>query len=375
MHLATRRSTYVKKTPLLLIFLLLMASMSPKAATVDVKGTITLPYKGSLFSSAPSGAEKGGAMHDAKLQSWNLYTAQFNDAKMRQYLGVKEEFLSQIDNYVTNVRVIDESVDKDSKIITVAVRATINETAVNATLGAMSAAGQQGSGEGSLFTFIFVAREAVSAKTKDNKRIDVSQNQSASTATESLAGSGSSASSSSNVNTVNKSTTGGSTESTATQRKYQVTSSQDINANMSKILSTAGFEVVDYDDVVDACGGVERSVIGSEFGAEDDMSRSSRGSAIGASRDCDVTLFATGTIDIGVQDIDPVTGNRRVYTSVRAQVWDITRRLPRKVASVGPVQYAGLGPDDKVAMRNSLALAAEQAGREIVDQLNAKGIR
>jgi hypothetical protein len=107
MHLATRRSTYVKKTPLLLIFLLLMASMSPKAATVDVKGTITLPYKGSLFSSAPSGAEKGGAMHDAKLQSWNLYTAQFNDAKMRQYLGVKEEFLSQIDNYVTNVRVID----------------------------------------------------------------------------------------------------------------------------------------------------------------------------------------------------------------------------------------------------------------------------
>ena len=153
MHLITGRSSYLKKTPILLIFLSLIFPTSLKAATVDVKGTITLPYKGSLFSSAPSGAVKTEAMHDAKLQSWNLYTAQFNDAKMRQYLGVKEEFLSQIDNYVTNVRVIDENIDKESKIITIAVRATINETAVNATLGAMSVAGQQGSGEGSLSFF------------------------------------------------------------------------------------------------------------------------------------------------------------------------------------------------------------------------------
>jgi hypothetical protein len=375
MHVINSLSHCPKRLALVLIFLSLVLPMSVKAATLDVKGTITLPYKGSLFSSTPSGAVKTEAMREAKLQSWNLYTAQFNDAKMRQYLSVKEEFLSQINNYVTNIRVIDESVDKKSKIITVAVRATINETAVNAALGAMSAAGQQGSGEGSLFTFVFVAREAVSAKTKDAKRIDISQYESAGNASESLAGSETSGSSSAKVNTVTKSTTGGSTERTVTQRKYQVTSSQDINASMSKILSTGGFEVIDYDDVVDACGGVERTEIADEFGAEDDMSRESRGSAISASRDCEISLFATGTIDIGVQDIDPTTGNRRVYASVRAQVWDITRRLPRKLASVGPVQYAGLGPDDSVAMRNALTLAAEQAGREITDQLNAKGIR
>ena len=111
------------------------------------------------------------------------------------------------------------------------------------------------------------------------------------------------------------------------------------------------------------------------IGVNDDMSRRSRGSAIGASRDCEIRLFATGTIDIGVQDIDPVSGNRRVYVSVRGQVWNIDKRLPKKVTSVGPVQYAGLGPNDKVAMRNALTLAAEKAGREIVDQLNAKGIR
>jgi hypothetical protein len=375
MYVISMLPYYLNKFSMVLIFVSLVLSMSVKAATVEVKGTITLPYKGSLFSSAPSGAVKTEAMKEAKLQSWNLYTAQFNDAKMRQYLGVKEAFLSQIDNYVTNIRVIDESVDKKSKIITIAVRATINETAVNATLGAMSVAGQQGSGEGSLFTFVFVAREAVSAKTKDTKRIDISQYEAAGTANESLAGTDTTASSSGEVNIVTKTTTGGSTERTATQRKYQVTSSQDINANMGKILSTAGFEVTDYDDVVDVCGGVERKIIAHEFGAEDDMSRESRRSAISASSACEISLFATGTIDIGVQDIDPVTGLKRVYVSVRAQVWDITRKLPRKVASVGPVQYAGLGPNDKVARGNALTLASEQAGREIVDQLNAKGIR
>ena len=64
-----------------------------------------------------------------------------------------------------------------------------------------------------------------------------------------------------------------------------------------------------------------------------------------------------------------------MFVSVRGQVWSITKKLPRKVASVGPVQFAGLGPNDTVAMRNALILAAKEAGTAIVDQLNAKGIQ
>ena len=74
-------------------------------------------------------------------------------------------------------------------------------------------------------------------------------------------------------------------------------------------------------------------------------------------------------------DIDPASGNSRVYVSARAQVWSLEKRLPKKVASVGPVQYAGLGPDDKVAMRNALNIAAKEAANEIVSILNAKGVR
>jgi len=56
-------------------------------------------------------------------------------------------------------------------------------------------------------------------------------------------------------------------------------------------------------------------------------------------------------------------------------LWDISPKLPRKIGSVGPVQYSGLGPDQSVASRNALQNAARETARSLVDQLNARGIR
>ena len=364
--------SYYSKFSIFLVFILL--STYTFAGATQVNGVITLPYKGKLFSKYPSGTDKNDAMNKAKLQVWKLYTSKFSAAKMKQYLQVKDKFISSIDDYVLNLRVLDEVVDEKSKTLTLTVKGTVNETAVDAVFGSLSAAGQQGTGEGSNFTFIFVSRQTISAKTKDAKRIDITQAQTSSAANESMAASGNSMTSSSDTNSVQKKATGGSSESSATSRQYEVMSSQDINAAMGRLLSTAGFEIIDYDDVVSYCGGVERNVIAEEFKQGDDMSRNSRKSAINAAKDCEVSLFATGTLDVGVQDTDPVTGQKRVYVSVRGQVWNIMKRLPRKIASVGPVQYSGLGPNDNVAMRNALNFAAEEAAKSIVEQLNAKNI-
>lgn len=363
----------LSKLVVLLIFIFLPVYVF--AGTTQVTGMITLPYKGKLFSKDPAEAEKSGAMREAKIQAWGLYTSKFSAAKMNQYLNVKDQFLNNIDEYILNIRVLDENVDKKTKTMTLVVRGLVNETAVDAVFGSMAAAGQQDSGEGSMFTFIFVARQAVSANTKDAKRVDISQTQTASTANESMTASGNAMTANSDTNSLKKTTSGGSTKTSATQRQYIVMSSQDINAAMGAVLSTAGFEIIDYDDVVSECGGVERANIAEEFQANDDMSRDSRKSAINGARSCEVPIFATGTLDVGVQDIDPTTGNKRVYVSVRGQVWNIKKTLPRKIASVGPVQYSGLGPDDSVAMRNALNFAAEEAAKSIVEQLNAKNIR
>ena len=370
MQIRFNRAMLVLLIPVLLVLLPGYAA----AGIVEVTGTVTLPYKGKSFSSTPSGPDKNAALKEAKLQSWEIYTARFSDAKMRQYLPIKSVFLDDIDSYVLNVSVLDEEIEKKSKVMTIVVVSSINETAVDATLGRMSSAGSGASGEGSGFTFVFVARQAVSSKTKDAKRVDITQVEGAVTASEAVTATDSGANSSANYNAVTKSTSGGSTERTATSRQYQVISSQDIDSAMSNVLATAGFEIINYEDVVDACGGTEPEDIREEYRVQDDMSRQSRKEAIAGTRDCDVPLFATGTIDVGVQDTDPKTGNQRVFVSVRGQVWNVEGRLPKKVAAVGPVQYSGLGPNDSVAMRNALNLAGREAAKSVVEQLNAKGI-
>ena len=75
------------------------------------------------------------------------------------------------------------------------------------------------------------------------------------------------------------------------------------------------------------------------------------------------------------QDTDPGSGLKRVYATVMAQVYQDDGLFFETVASVKPTQFAGLGPNETVAETNALIKAAESASNEIVQQLNAAGIR
>jgi len=344
------------------------------ADTADVKGVVVVPYSTGWFSSKPDDKSNQDAMRQAKLEAWKLYTARFNDAKMKAYLLVKDKFEKNIDQFVQNISIVDKAVDKDSKSIKLVVRATVNETAVDATLGSMSQAAKQGTGKGTSFVFLFVSRTASSIKSFDDKKISISKKEKSSANEDRNQQSDEVDASSSKSMEMEKTTTGGSVERKKSKVTYEVSSSQDIDAAMGDVLSTSGFEVQSYDDVVANCGGVDKSQVGKEFTQFDDMTTETRKSVINASRDCEVSIFATGTIDVGVQDTDPSSGNKRVIVSVRGQVWNIESKLPKKIASVGPVQFSGLGPDDVVAQRNALNLAAKEAAKAIVDQLNLKGI-
>ena len=96
---------------------------------------------------------------------------------------------------------------------------------------------------------------------------------------------------------------------------------------------------------------------------------------IRAARECEVQYFALGTLDMGMADVDKSRGNKFVFTSARGQVWSLAKRLPRTVASVGPVQIKGWGENDVVAGRSSLIKSAGKVASTIVEQLSAKGLR
>ena len=342
------------------------------AMDVQAKGIGSYQYEG-RYKKKNYPEYKKLAIENARQSAWSRYTASMPQAKQISYQRVAEQLNNDLDRYISNIIVLDETHDKDAKTVDVIVRASINAGAVDVALN-MNSAIQQSDGYGSMFSFIFMAREVASIKSYDGKVTKIVALDEESSASEKTVVSGGSIAAAQSKSEFSKKTTGGSTESKADRVIYSVTSAQDIDAAMGEMLSTAGYEVIDYGDVVSECGGAEPSDIRDEFSQSDDMSRQTRKHAIQGARDCEISYFATGTLDVGLRDIDPISGNQRVYVSVRGQVWNITRRLPKKVASVGPIQFSGLGPNQKVAQRNALILASKEAAQSLVNQMNAKGL-
>jgi len=353
---------------------LAVAFSSSFAVARDYKGKAVIPYTSSAFSSKPSDKIKHEAIKKAKFNAWKNYTSNFNMARQKAYKKIETEFLNHLDEYISDYTILTDKVNKKNKVYSVLVRININESAVETKLSSESGAGKLTSGEGSLFSFIFVAREASEVKSYDARKTKITKTESKNMAEEKSAVGNGTMLSGDSQKSMKKVQTGGSTLRKADRINYIVSSPQDIDAAMNEIFSPAGFEVVDYSDVVSECGGAEPELVRQEFSARQDISRRTRKVAIKGARECDVTYFAIGTLDVGMQDTDPVSGLKRVYVSVIAQVWNIEKRLPRKVASVNSSPFAGLGPDSVVAKKNALKKAATSAAKNIVDQLNAKGL-
>lgn len=359
------------KNLLLVLIFALGLSTQAMAQKVEVKGVGTISYEGSLFSKEPSDSDKKKVLESAKLSAWKNYVATFSPAKQKNIISAESEIKASIDRFITDIQIIDQKVDPSLKTYTVLVRVGFNGGAVDqllqsATVGTSGA--QSSRSKDSLFSFLFMARKATSV-TQFDARVTKIEQRSTSASVEDNEGGGATTTASS------KSVSGGSSARKEDKISYAITSSQDVDAAMGEILNTAGVEYAAYDDIVGSCNGVPKSQFSKEYVQDDELTPQTRTKVINAARECGVRYFATGTLDVGVNDIDPVSGNRRVYVSVRAQLWDISTRLPRKIGSVGPVQFSGLGPDQSVASRNALQIAAKESAKNLVDQLNSKGVR
>lgn len=360
-----------------------LAFACAQAWALDVKGKGDVPYDAGAFSSKPDAQVRQKAVQAAKENALKRHASSFNPAKFRAYQAVESEILANVDKYVIDATVLDDSVNKDARVYSVVVRATVNEAALDARLndagGFAKQTTAQGAAPGTNVSFLFVARETESVKSFAAKNVEARSQESQRSAQENanMKGRGQSTSMSANESTTSMSvtTTGGSTERKADETKYRVRSAGDADAAVKEVFAGAGFEVVDYPDVAANCNGTPEKTLRQEFSAADELSGQTRKAAFDAARQCEVSYFAMGTLDVGMADTDPVTGNKRVYVSLRGQIWNITGKLPRSMVTVGPVQYAGLGPNPDVAMRNALKLAATEGAKVMIDQLNAKAPR
>lgn len=375
----------------ILTAILLAASVfltSPSSAqVVTARGQGTIVFEGRL---GPE--ERQAALAEAKVAALETHVAESSRGLLQSFSQRRAEFVSNIDRYVLSATPLSEVEDRKAKTFSVVLRVELNQALLRADLEAGSAVGQLASAERSLVALLFMARRQASVQAFDdrvyqradakaalsvNERVDERTREGESIGASSIATSGSIEQNRSGVVESSVSTTtGGSTTRKADAVVWDVGNASEINTAMTGVLGSAGFEVVEAEYVEGESGGqldIER--IRRDFSTGSDLSPEVLRATVAGVRTAQIPLLAFGTMDVGMRDQDPVTGNTRVHVTVSGKVMDVSGRFPRTLASVGPVQFAGLGPDESVARTNALLLAGEKAAQQVVDALNARQVR
>jgi len=359
----------LRKISQLIIATALFASgTSTWAERVEIRGIGNVPFEDSVFSGEKEfNAAKQKAIQEAKKNAWKNFIAKQNSALQQVISKNESSFFNSLDDFIIDVVVIDASKDQVNKTVKVIARIVFNDEPISRLSQKLSVgeSGQAGKSSGSTFSFIFMARSQAQIKQFDARRTEVRKATAASTVDADGA-----------VTAEAMTQSGGNTLMKADEVVYTATSNQDLNTAMGEILSSsAGIEYVEYDDVVSNCNGIAQKSFQNEYATSDEMSSKTRAAIISALRQCDIRYFSTGTIDTLMPTRDPVTGGLQIYVTARAQLWDISGKLPRKIGSVGPKQFSAVGAKTEIAGKNALVLAAKETAKALVDQLNSKGIR
>ena len=359
---------------ILLILIALVVASPVAAQTASSRGTGSASY--GLRLSADTRAQ---ALNKAKVNALEAYIAETGAAKLRLFEARRAEFIGEIDRYVLSAVQLSDTEDKKAKTYTVTVRAEINTTLLQTKLDAGSVAGATAA-QRSLLTFLFMARSQDTVQSfhdKEYRRVDASSSYSENTREgDSFRGNSVSTNGSINQNGSVSVTSGGSTTARADNITWKVANAAEVNTAMTGAFSAAGYEVVESEYVEGESRGllsIER--IRKDFSTGNDLAPATLRDTANGIRAANIPYIAVGTLDVGMRDRDPASGNTRVFVTVTGKVLDVTGRFPRTVSSVGPVQFSGTGPNETVARTNALQLAAEKAAQQMINELNVKAVR
>jgi hypothetical protein len=360
---------------ILLILIALVVASPVAAQTASSRGTGSASY--GLRLSADTRAQ---ALNKAKVNALEAYIAETGAAKLRLFEARRAEFIGEIDRYVLSAVQLSDTEDKKAKTYTVTVRAEINTTLLQTKLDAGSAVAGATAAQRSLLTFLFMARSqdtVQSFQDKEYRRVDASSSYSENTREgDSFRGNSVSTNGSINQNGSVSVTSGGSTTQRSDNITWKVANAAEVNTAMTGAFSAAGYEVVEAEYVEGESRGllsIER--IRKDFSTGNDLAPATLRDTANGIRAANIPYIAVGTLDVGMRDRDPASGNTRVFVTVTGKVLDVTGRFPRTVSSVGPVQFSGTGPNETVARTNALQLAAEKAAQQMINELNVKAVR
>jgi len=373
---------------LFLMVMLAACAFSAGAQVQQARGKATVTYQGW----SASADDKARATQAAELKAVEFYYAEAGESESENFDTVRDRILASPDRYILESTVLAEDENRDKKQYTVAVRVSLNVANLRNLVKANSAVAKAGVGEKSPLAFVFVSRQVASVKSFDDrvfKRMDESAKVSASGSTsrdgvegESVRGGQikTNASTASRMDmAANRSRTvetGGSTTKRASEATYRLIPSANLNQVFSSTFTRAGFSVKEAAFIEPLTGGrFKVADVEADYQSGNDLKSTTLQAIASGMRAAQVPYVALGTLDVGAADKDSATGLVRVSVTVNAKIYDVTQVIPDTKASVGPVQYVGVGPSEDEARGSALQLAAGNAARELTSQVTAQRVQ
>lgn len=356
----------------LFILVGLFSPSAVEAQLVEQKGVGSVSYKGVFGISTE---KKQEAVRRAQLDALRRYVADMSQSRRDEYNAVRSTIEGNVGRYVRVARVLSEKRNKDLKRFEVVIRAEIDEGLIRQQLSETAEVANVPDAERSLLTFIFVARKAASVRTFDDKETTVTRSTETSEAAHSTNASDTGLVVEEGSTSTSVEQSGGSTEVKADQIQYTVTESAGINSTLTRIFGDAKYVVIESEMVAAETGGLmDLKAFKEDFANGTDIAAPTRSNAAKGCRNVGIRFLAIGNLDIGRNLEDSASGLTKVFVNVSGKVYDVSRRFPVTVATIGPVQYSGQGPTQPVAERNALLLAGEEAAQELVSQMRAKNL-
>lgn len=368
--------------------LLACFAVTATAQVQQARGKATVTYQGR--SASPD--DKARAAQAAQLKAVEFYYAEAGESESENFDAVRDKILANPDRFILESTVLAEEENADKKQFTVAVRVALNVANLRNLVKSNSAVAKAGRADKSPLAFIFVSRQVASVKSFDDrvfKRVDETakgslneSNVQSGTEGEAIRRgqirTNSATSSQTDVGATRTRTieTGGSTVKRSSEATWRLIPSANLNQVFTATFTRAGFKVSEA-ALVEPYAGPQFKVatVESDYQSGNDLKPATQQMIVTGMRIAKIPYVALGTLDVGAADQDPSTGLVRVAVTVNAKILDLTQTIPDTMASVGPVQYAGVGPTEDEARGNALKLAAGNAARELTSQITSQRVQ
>tara|TARA_Y100000591_G_scaffold113897_1_gene97364 strand:+ start:150 stop:1253 length:1104 start_codon:yes stop_codon:yes gene_type:complete len=359
----------------LAILSIIFLTLSAQAFEENGKGTVDLANYTSFEE------DKNQITKDAKIlackNALQKYVSTFTIDKKKNYEKIKSKVNDNYSQYMVCDSIIDENLDIGENKFTIVMKATIDENKIDQALVEVSAIANATADEVSDIVILMFSAKTKSIKQKDDKVTNVDQTKKSVDIEQTEASTEGETQISSETTETNVTTTGGNTVSSSEVITYEVTDiyNESIEAGMVEILNTSGFELIDGGDL-DLEEQIETMKV--DYGEQGKLSKAVQKSIKQNIASEEISFYVQGIFKIGSQEVDSATGMKMVNVSVVSAKMMHKRegkKFWKTVATVAGNQRKGKGTTYDEAINNAIRLCAQSVAKQMVQKLNAKGIK